>query len=206
MGRYIGVNIVACLMSIGASVAQAQDDTTAAMEFLKTKHAHVEKILKTSKGKQKDAKNNAELKEALNELLDYDELAKQSLGSHWNERKPKEQKEFTELLKQLVQRNYEQNLTDTLDYTIRYLNSRKEENGVIVSATAKSKAKNRAPAITLEYTMHSVGNGWKIYDVTTDGVSMVRNYRNQFGRIVLKHGWNELIHRMKNRLDNKAEI
>jgi phospholipid transport system substrate-binding protein len=44
-----------------------------------------------------------------------------------------------------------------------------------------------------------------VFDVVTDGVSLVRNYRNQFNRIITDHGWAELIHRMRDRLQRGGD-
>ncbi|MCB9667659.1 MAG: ABC transporter substrate-binding protein [Myxococcales bacterium] len=204
MARIISAWVLSVVIGMTAlpALGQKQD----ALEFLKAKQARVEKILKTSKGKTQSNQESTELNEALNELLDYDELSRRSLEGFWDDRKPKERKEFVELLRKLVRRNYERSLTDTLEYRIRYQDARKESDGVVVRTTAKSKAKARAPAVTIEYTMRPVDSGWKIYDITTDGVSLVRNYRSQFGRIIRKHGWNELIRRMHDRLENNATI
>lgn len=204
MWRYFNLACATLMTGLLTMPAEAQQQD--ALEFLKAKHLRVEKILRASKGKGNDSKEHAELQEALNELLDYDELAKRSLERHWEERKPKERQQFVDLLRKLVQRNYEQNLNDTLDYNIRYHDARKEADGVVVRATAKSKEKSRAPTVTIEYTMHPIGSGWKVLDVNTDGVSLVRNYRSQFARIIRKHGWNELIRRMQARLETNAEL
>jgi phospholipid transport system substrate-binding protein len=204
MWRYLNLACLTLMMGLISTSTEAQQDD--ALEFLKAKHLRVEQILKASKGKSQESKEHAELTEALNELLDYDELAKRSLERHWDERKPKERQQFVDLLRKLVQRNYEQNLNDTLDYNIRYHDARKDADGVVVRATAKSKQKSRAPTVTIEYTMHRVGAGWKVLDVNTDGVSLVRNYRSQFARIIRKHGWNELIRRMQVRLETNAEL
>ena len=49
------------------------------------------------------------------------------------------------------------------------------------------------------------GGDWRVVDVTTDGVSMVQNYRSQFNRIIDREGWAELISRMERRLEQGAE-
>ncbi|QQR88736.1 MAG: ABC transporter substrate-binding protein [Myxococcales bacterium] len=182
------------------ALAKGQD----AVDFLKKKHAEVEKLLPKSKANNPELSDK--LKQALNNLLDYEELSKRSLARHWNERSASERKQFVDLLRQLVQRNYEQNLSSTQEYKIKYHESRKEKDGVIVRTTAKSKVKKRAPELTIEYSLHPEGDAWKVYDVTTDGVSLVRNYRSQFGRIIRKEGWDDLISRMKKRLQDGSEI
>ena len=50
--------------------------------------------------------------------------------------------------------------------------------------------------------LHQVGGQWRIFDVVTEGSSMVMNYRNQFGRIIKKDGFAELLRKMKSKADS----
>jgi len=70
-----------------------------------------------------------------------------------------------------------------------------------VHTEARSRAQRRQPPVAIDYTVHQAGGGYKVVDVTTDGVSLVQNYRNQFHRIITRDGWPELIERMQHRLE-----
>ena len=52
----------------------------------------------------------------------------------------------------------------------------------------------------IAYSMHNVGGTWRVFDVTTDSVSMVANYRSQFHSIISEHGIDGLLQRMRDRL------
>ena len=45
------------------------------------------------------------------------------------------------------------------------------------------------------------GADWRVYDIITDGVSLVKNYRRQFRRIIRDEGWDGLIDRMQKKLE-----
>jgi len=49
-----------------------------------------------------------------------------------------------------------------------------------------------APSVTLNYRVVKIGNEWKIYDFTAEGVSMVQSYRSQFADALNRGGLTEL--------------
>lgn len=140
--------------------------------------------------------------ELVSGLLDYEELARQALGSNWQARTPAERTEFTALLRQLVERSYQQNLAKMQNYEIRYVSESAAGDKTVVHTEARSKTQRRAPATSIDYTMAKRGDSWRVVDITTDGVSMTRNYRSQFGRIIARDGFATLITKMRNRLQN----
>ena len=54
--------------------------------------------------------------------------------------------------------------------------------------------------ITIIYRLHKVKEQWLIYDMVIANVSMIRNYRNQFDRILDKSSYAELIDTIKRKL------
>ena len=67
--------------------------------------------------------------------------------------------------------------------------------------TVKTKLPNEGDAISIVYRMHLNDDGWKVYDVTVNGVSLVTTYRSTFSRLVRNDGMDVLIQRLaeKNR-------
>jgi phospholipid transport system substrate-binding protein len=133
-------------------------------------------------------------------LLDYDELAHRSLSAHWDGLTPAQRTEFVSLLRQLVQRQYQSNLEHILDYEITYGAETEVGGHRRVATEARSRTERRAPPIEIVYLVHQVGTAWRVIDVTTDGVSMVNNYRQQFDRIIASDGFPGLLTRMRDRL------
>jgi phospholipid transport system substrate-binding protein len=196
-GAVLGVALLA-----GTAAAQPQPAGSGALAYLQGKHSAVERVLRRP-AKNADAvtRRNAEVQRAIGELLDFEEVSRQALGQHWTARSEAERTEFVSLLRQLVERNYRDNLTRTLEYVVRYESEAPGAGGTaVVRTTARSRTNRRAPAVEITYTMRRTGNAWKVIDVSTDGVSLVRNYRTQFGRIATRDGWPELIRRMRDRL------
>ena len=53
--------------------------------------------------------------------------------------------------------------------------------------------------IPINYTLRSSGNGWKVFDVSVDEVSLVTNYRSSFARAIKKDGVDGLIKTLRER-------
>lgn len=175
----------------------AQAAETSATAFLRSKQAKVSALMKKSGS---SSARDSKLQGLIDGLLDYDELAKRALDEEWDRRKAKGRERFVALLRQLVERNYRDNVRNTLDYAISYNAEVKQGEAAVVKTVAKSTKNRRSPPITIDYSMHRVGKQWSIFDVRTDGVSLVENYRNQFRRIIRKDGWDGLMQRMEKRV------
>jgi len=183
-----------------STVAVAQNKDAEA--FIKTRHTNVQKILqRTSKDTVGD-----ELSKEIGDFLDYETLSHRALADHWDSHSEAERAEFVSLLRQLVERNYRKNLRSTLGLEIKYEGSVAASEDVLVKTVAKSKTNKRQPPVEISYTLRQTAGTWHVVDITTDGVSMVRNYRGQFNRIIRKDGWPELIRRMKDRLANQGDF
>ncbi len=186
-----------------AAPAFAQQGAT---RFLQERHEEVNRILRQPAANEAARQRRAErLTRTLNELLDYEELSRRSLGAHWDSRNPADRERFVTLLRQLVERNYEGNLERIVDFEITYERETPRDGLTVVHTTARSRTQRRQPPVAIEYTLRRAGDAWRVVDVRTDGVSMVDNYRNQFNRIITRDGWDELIARMQRRLDSGSE-
>lgn len=146
------------------------------------------------------AQRSQEVTRILSDLLDYQELSHRALANHWDGLTEAQRREFVDLLRQLVERNYQQNLEHVVDFDISYESERASADGTVVTTSARSRTERRQPPVEIAYTMHLQGSAWRVFDVVTDGVSLVRNYRNQFNRIITEHNFDELIRRMRDRL------
>jgi phospholipid transport system substrate-binding protein len=184
--------------SSGVSAAQAAK----AEAFIRTKHNKVRAVLR-----KPDTPERAEqLTALLGEFLDYHRLAQLSLDKEWHKRSPKEISKFVSLLRALVERQYQRNMESTLDYKVKWVGTEPLEEGVKVKSSARSVTKKRQPPITIDYSMSPAGKEWKVFDIFTDDVSLVKNYKRQFRRVIKEEGWKGLIERMEKKLNAEDEL
>ena len=64
------------------------------------------------------------------------------------------------------------------------------DNDVIVRSRFK---KAGAPPVEVNYAMWKSAEGWKVYDITVENVSLVITYRSQFGEEIARSGVDGLI-------------
>ena len=185
------VTLIALSLPLTAAAAEAEG-------FVKAKQTELMSLLKRGKS----TSNNQKIEAIFDDMLDYDAIAKESLGEHWDERSEAEKKEFRGILKQLVQRAYRKNLSKTLNYDLSYLGESKAKgDSTLVKTVAKDRKNAREEPVTIDFNVHKVGSQLKIRDIVTEGSSLTSNYRSQFRRIIKKKGFDELIKRMKTKLE-----
>ncbi|HTL32284.1 MAG TPA: ABC transporter substrate-binding protein [Kofleriaceae bacterium] len=155
--------------------------------------------------KQKPAAGSKEEKDlagkvttSVRDFLDIDELGKRAMADQWGKLTAAQQTEFLTTLRSLIEDNYVKGLRANLSYTVDYTGESTDKDGnTVVTTTINTKRKNRTVKISVDYILKKQGDKLKAYDVKTDGVGLVDNYRTQFNKIVEKEGFNGLIARMK---------
>jgi phospholipid transport system substrate-binding protein len=193
----------AAVVSGGSGASNFSEAQAAKAEaFIRTKHNKVRQVLR----KPDTPKRAEELTVLLGEFLDYHRLAELSLDKEWAKRSPRERDRFVSLLRQLVERQYQRNMESTLQYKVKWVGTEPIETGIKVKSSAKSVKKKRQPAITIDYSMSPAGKEWKVFDIFTDEVSLVKNYKRQFRRVIKEEGWKGLIDRMEKKLNAEDEL
>lgn len=194
----------ACVIFLmGSSVAAAQDGP--ATRYVRAQNERVNHLLaRHATTDAERAARDAEITVILVDILDFDELCRRALDHHWETLTPAQRTEFSSILRQLVERNYRQNLERIRDYQIDYTREETTSSGVVVHMSARSRASRREPPVEMSYSMHLVGTDWRVFDVVTDSVSLVHNYQQQFHRIITRDGFDALITRMRDRLAHET--
>lgn len=191
----------AALLALGILFAGPVHADASAEAFVKARQAELTALLR----KENTEANQREIAAVFDRMLDYDRLAKEALGPYWDERTPEERKEFQALLTELVQRAYRKNLRKTLDYEVSFKGQDSAKSGYLVQTVAHHKTNPRAEQVTIDYALHKVQGQWRVYDIITEGSSLVSNYRSQFRRIIKKNGFPGLIERMKKKVNEDGD-
>ncbi|MGD9056258.1 MAG: ABC transporter substrate-binding protein [Desulfobacterales bacterium] len=118
----------------------------------------------------------------INEVFDWQELSRRTLGREWKKFTPDQQKEFVSLFEKLLQDIYADRV---LAYTSEKIEFGKEtelkKGRVEVESYIITKDGTKVP---LFYRLTNKSGQWRVYDVIIEGVSMVKNYRGQFREIL----------------------
>ncbi len=208
LGRSLSVIFLASAVIATAGTARAADTAASASPLaeLKKSNAQLDKLLQKNKPNWSPEAEleRSEVKKLVGSFLDYGELAKRSLGKHWDKITPKQREEFVETLRQLVERSYLRQIHGNANYSIKYDKEEKNGNEATVYATLNTVVRNKKTKVALEYKM-LFKEHWVVYDVVTDEQSMLENYRAEFNKIINRDGFDALLKKMKKKLDEKED-
>ena len=131
-------------------------------------------------------------------FLDIDQLGKRAMVDQWSKLSKAQQSEFLTLLRELIEANYVRGLRANLSYTVEYVGETTDKAGnTIVNTKINTQRKGRPYTIEVSYILVNEGGKLRAYDVKTDGVGLVENYRTMFNKIIQKDGFDGLIAKMK---------
>ena len=188
---------VALVLSLVLSVAPALPAAAGApSDQLK---AQIDRVLKTledpelkKEGKSKDRR--IAVRRIANDIFDFSETARRSLGRHWQPRTPAERDEFVGLFSDLLERSYISRVELYGGEKIQFVGDSIEGDQARVQTKLLTKSGSEIP---IEYRMHRKAERWLVYDVVIEGVSLIANYRSQFNKIIQTSSYKELVRMMK---------
>jgi len=129
-----------------------------------------------------------------NDICDFTETTRRSLGPHWHAGTPQEREEVTRLYTDLLERSYIGKIEMYSGEKIQFLGDTIDGD----QATVRTRLVTRQGTdIPVDYRMHRVaGDCWLTYDVSIEGVSLVANYRAQFNKIIQTSGYTSLVKKL----------
>ena len=130
------------------------------------------------------------------EGFDIREMSKRVIGKKWRNLTPEQRDEFTGLFTELLKYVYVSQFGLYSGQTIEYGRQRIKGNRAQVdTAVVDSEMK-----IPVSYIMKLNGDKWQIYDVVAEGISLVRNYHEQFQSILRRDGFEGLTEKLEQRI------
>lgn len=149
---------------------------------------------------ERDAERRQLIRDAVNEIFDWEAFSMRALGRHWRNRTDKEKKEFVALFGELLERTY---MDKTRQYSGEKVNMLGEEidgdYGVVKTEVILSNGKT----VPVDYHAKKEDGKWYVYDIRIEGVSLVNNYRVQFNDILVKSSYDELVKRLKAKISSE---
>jgi phospholipid transport system substrate-binding protein len=135
------------------------------------------------------------LEEVIASHFDYTEMSKRALAAHWIALTASERAEFVELFKSFLSDRYAEIIEGYSGQQILYLSERTEGN----YAEVRTKLRSSKVEIPMDYRLYMKDGTWHAYDLVVDGVSLVKNYRSQFEKIIRSDSYQELVHQLRAR-------
>ena len=196
-------SFVALLLAAGASAQAA----TGPLSQVKESNGRIDRVLKkkTAPGSPEEQAAKTELKSIINGFIDYHELAERALALHWSEITKQQQDEFVSTLRELIEKNYVKRLRTNLEYAVTYKTESITGGQASVATVVKVRTAGKSTDTSIDYALKKNGDKWMVFDVVTDEVSMVKNYKQQFNKIITNESFAGLMKKMRKSIDATDE-
>ncbi len=140
----------------------------------------------------------AKMKGIIFPKFNFLEMGKRSLGSkRWKERSPEERKVFIDVFGKLLENSYANKLESYHDEKINYVDEIVKGKYAMV----KTEVIRKNGTVNVDYKLIRGGGEWRVYDIVVEGVSMIKNYRSQFARIIHKDSFDTLMEKLNAKVD-----
>ncbi len=155
--------------------------------------------------KEPEMKSNHQSKEIdgqvekiIDPVFDFREMAKRSLGIHWRDLTPEERQEFVPLFKDFLAKVYFARIGSYNGEKVRFTGETVGTNYAEVDTQVIRRNGDQIPVV---YMVKRTDSDWKVYDVIVDNISIDNNYRSQFDRVISRSSYQELVKRIKQKVD-----
>ncbi len=193
-----GASLFASLLAINVAKAEVTPD-----ELVKQTADDVLTVIKSDKDIQAGNKQKlyALAEEKILPNFDFDRVSRMVLGKNWRAATPDQQASFQKEFRSLLLRTYSVALGKYKDQTIEFKPMKSEPNAKNVTVKTQILQSGGQP-IPVDYSLVKGVNGWKVYDITIESVSLVTNYRSQFSSEIRQNGIDSLNKKLSDK--NKA--
>jgi phospholipid transport system substrate-binding protein len=149
------------------------------------------------KAPDRSAERKKLIRKAVDERFDWEEMSRRTLARHWTGRTDQEKKQFIDLFGQLLERTYLDKVEGYSGEKVIYEGDQVEGEYAVVNVKILTQQGTEIPVM---YRCRKKAD-WLVYDISIEGVSLINNYRTQFGSILAKSSFQELLDRIKARIE-----
>ena len=177
-----------------ASVCLAGSDATSQ---LKNTIDEVIKIAKKDSMESSKGDRRIAMQKAIDERFNYSQMVRRSLGKTYDSLSDQKKQNFIKLFKGLLENSYASKLESYRDEKINFLDEVVKGKYALV----KTNIVRSNNTIRVDYKL-ILGNGqWKVYDFVIEGVSMIRNYKAQFTKIIRRDSYEVLVEKLTKKIN-----
>jgi len=141
------------------------------------------------KGEEKKVERRAKIMEQATSGFDFREMSQRVIGKEWRELTPEKQDHFQKLFTKLLENAYIGKFESYSGQEIQFLGERLKDERAVVS----TQIENNGVLIPIDYVMVKKEAKWMVYDINIEGVSLVRNYMEQFKSILRRDKFDGLV-------------
>ena len=144
---------------------------------------------KNFKGDEHLTERRSKVMTSIERGFNFREMSQRVLGKTWQTISEEQKDYFTELMTKLMENVYIGKLEGYSDQTVEFIAEKIKGDRAQVTTYLVDHG-NKIP---VHYIMKKAENLWMVYDINIEGVSLVRNYQQQFKSIVRKDKFEGLV-------------
>lgn len=137
--------------------------------------------------------------------FNFTRMTQLAMGKNWRQARPEQQQALTGEFRTLLVRTYAAAFSGYKNQTVDYrpLKAAPTDTDVMVQSVVHQPG---AQPLAVDYSMEKTAQGWKVYDVKIEGISLVNNYRGTFNTEVQKSGIDGLIKALADKNKSLAHV
>jgi len=136
------------------------------------------------------------LRKTIGFRFNYNQMVRRSLARNYKNRTNKEREEFTGLFKKLLENSYASKIENYQDETINYVDEKVKGKYALV----KTEIVRKNGTIDVDYKLINENGRWTVYDFVIEEVSLIRNYRSQFSKIIKTESYGALVAKLTKKI------
>ena len=181
-----------CLFSLTGKVFAGTEITSE----LKKTIDKVIAIVSDPEMKKNPSLRREKLRETIGVRFNYRQMVMRSLAKNYKDRSEKEREEFTSLFKKLLENSYASKIENYQDETIKYVKEQVKGRYALV----KTEIVRKDGTINVDYKLINEEGKWTVYDFVIEEVSLIRNYRSQFSKIIKTESYGALVSKLSKKI------
>jgi phospholipid transport system substrate-binding protein len=137
--------------------------------------------------------------------IDFEQATRLAVGRPWNQATPEQKKRLVSEFRNMLVRTYANAIQGYQGQTLKVLPSRGKQDPEDTTVRTQFIRAGGQP-LPIDFAMRKTGEGWKVYDITVEGVSLVMTYRSEFDAVVKQEGIDGLIKRLASKNTPAAAV
>lgn len=141
------------------------------------------------KGDEKKEERRAKIMSEIQKSFDFKEMSRRVLGKTWRDIDEAERENFTVIMTKLLENVYVGKLENYSGGAVEYAGEKIKGSRAQVTTIVE----DGGVKLPVHYIMQKNDPKWMVYDINIEGVSLIRNYQQQFKSILRKDKYEGLV-------------
>jgi phospholipid transport system substrate-binding protein len=166
--------------------------------YVKQTINEVLEIVSDPKFKTNPSLRREKLRTIISDRFNYKQMVMRSLAKSYKSRTKKEREKFIGLFKRLLENSYAAKIENYQNEQINYVGEQIKGKYALV----KTQIVRKDGTIDVDYKLIKEEGRWMVYDFVIEEVSLIRNYRSQFNKIIKTESYDALVSKLSKKINN----